>query len=149
MAEDKASGLALLRLYGAGELKPLPLGEAMRSGEITLVGIADPEAQAGNAAATAIKVHAASDSGTNAIEPSPVAGFAGAAAIDSEAGFAGIVTQKPQVVAGPPTAAGQAAIAPADAIHRLLAAQNIAPATGHASADAAKTSVVRVICVRK
>ena len=40
-------------------------------------------------------------------------------------------------------------IVPADAIRMFLYAQSIAPASGSANLDAAKASVVRVICVRK
>lgn len=148
-AEDKTSGLALLRLYGVGGLKPLPLGDGARREEVTLVGIADPETQAGNAAASAQKVHVSMNGDTGAVDPAPTAGFAGAAAIDGESGFVGIVTQKPQVIAGLPAAGAPVTMTSADAVRRLLAAQNIAPAAGRASVDFAKDSVVRVICVRQ
>ncbi len=50
VAEDKArAGLALIRVYGLHDLKPLPLGDGAAA-EFTLVGIADPQAQSGNAA---------------------------------------------------------------------------------------------------
>ena len=38
---------------------------------------------------------------------------------------------------------------PVDAIRRFLDGQHVTPATGRSGVDAAKASVVRVICVRK
>ena len=148
VAEDKVSGLALIRANGAVGLKPLALGEAVRS-EVTLVGVADPQSQAGRASVSTVKskVTAGSDAATLEAAPSP--GFAGAAAIDADAGFVGIVVQKPQVVAGPATGGNTSAIAPADAIRKLLTANNITHSGGQASVEFAKDSVVRVICVRK
>ena len=46
VAEDKGAGLALLRVYGARDLSPLAAGDAKGS-DVTLVGIADPQAQGG------------------------------------------------------------------------------------------------------
>ena len=57
--------------------------------------------------------------------------------------------QKPQVVAGPATGGNTSAIAPADAIRKLLTANNITHSGGQVSVEFAKDSVVRVICVRK
>jgi hypothetical protein len=45
--------------------------------------------------------------------------------------------------------ASSAAMVPTEAIRTFLSAQSIAPATGPASLDGAKASLVRVICVRK
>jgi hypothetical protein len=43
----------------------------------------------------------------------------------------------------------QAAVVPAPAIRAFLEEQKLTPAAGRAGLDAAKASVVRVICVRK
>jgi peptidoglycan hydrolase-like protein with peptidoglycan-binding domain len=145
VAEDKAGGLALLRVYGPLDVKPLPLGDSART-EVTIVGIADPEAQAGNAAVSLMKARVAA---TGTFEPALTQGFAGAAAIDADGGFAGLAVQRSQVVAGPASVALASAIVPVEAIRTLLAAEKVSFVSGRASADAAKDSVVRIICVRK
>jgi hypothetical protein len=54
------------------------------------------------------------------------------------------------VVAGPSNAVAQAQLVPLDDIRKILSERNITPAAGAGSTiDAAKASVVRVICVRK
>ena len=48
VAQDQASELALLRVYGVGHLKPMALSaQPPRSAELTLVGIGDPQNQDG------------------------------------------------------------------------------------------------------
>src|SRR5205085_8793724 len=46
VAEDKEKGLALLRVYAAN-LKPVVLAGENAKGDVTLVGVADPQAQGG------------------------------------------------------------------------------------------------------
>jgi len=147
VAEDKVLDLALLRVYGAADLVPAPIaGEPGRGTDATLVGIADPQAQNGGALVSTVRARVLAASGAaRPIEPAPALGFAGSAALDDEAKFLGMVGLKAQA-AGPAT---QAVIVPADAIRMFLYAQSIAPASGSANLDAAKASVVRVICVRK
>jgi hypothetical protein len=147
VADDKASGLALIRVYGAAGLKPLALGDTPRS-EVTLVGIADPQAQGGSAAVSTVKAKVATVGDAATLDAAVGPGFAGAAAIDADTGFVGVIVQRPQVVAGPGTG-GTSAIAPVDAIRKLLAAHGISPSGGQAGVEFAKDSVVRVICVRK
>lgn len=147
IAEDKAAGVALIRLYGATGLKPLALGQAARS-DVTLVGITDPQSQAGRAAVSTTKSKVTMTGDSAALDTAAVPGFAGAAAIDLDAGLVGIVVQKPQIVAGPATGV-TAAIAPSDSIRKLMAAQNVAASGGQASVAFAMDSVVRVVCVRK
>ena len=43
----------------------------------------------------------------------------------------------------------QATVVPVETIRKFLDAQYVTPATGRSGADAAKASVVRVICVRR
>ena len=96
IAEDKTNGLALVRLYGARNLAPAPLAESnIDSGDLTLVGIADPLAQNGDAV-TAVPAHLSQQ----AIEPAPKLGFSGAAAADGRGRLAGMVDLRPGVVAG-------------------------------------------------
>ncbi len=145
-ADDKDSGLALLRVYGARRLTPVRLADAAPDGPLTLVGIADPQTQAGGGAATRV---AASAAGT-AVTPVPAPGFAGAAALDREGRLAGIVDLKPQIVTGPP-AGGHARLIPAATIRAAMLPFGgiAADAGGAAGADAAAASVLRVICTRK
>jgi hypothetical protein len=148
VADDEVRGVALVRLYGASNLTPLPLaGEAAQGPNLTLVGIADPQAQGGGAAVTTPGARLA---GSNGIAPAPQPGLAGSAALDAQGRFFGMAAAKAAVVAG---AAGntppQAAIVPAEAIGAFLQAQKIAPASGRTSVETAKAAVVRVICVRK
>ena len=142
VAEDKASGLALIRVYGLHDFKPLPLGDGAPA-EFTLVGIADPQAQSGNAAVSTAKARIVTANGSSTVEPAMMQGFAGAPAIDASGGFAGIAVQRPS-----PTSASSPVV-PVDAVKKLLTSSEVSFTSGHASADAAKESVVRVICVRK
>jgi peptidoglycan hydrolase-like protein with peptidoglycan-binding domain len=144
VADDKATGLALLRVYGVRDLKPLMFGDAPR-GDVTIVGVADPQAQAGGGAISTVRARL---NVGGVIEPALAPGFSGAAAIDPDNGFIGLALQRPQVVAGPPTAP-TAMLVRTDAIRKLIATHGISPSPGRASVDFAKDSVVRVICVRK
>jgi peptidoglycan hydrolase-like protein with peptidoglycan-binding domain len=149
VAEDQANNLALLRVYGARDLRPLALaGDAAAGLDLTLVGIADPQAQSGGGS---VSVARARLGGTRALEPAPAPGFSGAAAIDGQGRFAGTVELKPQLVAG----AGSGNLPPAatavsvESIRTFLEAQNVRLIAGRATLDDTKASVVRVICVRK
>ena len=148
VADDKASGLVLLRVHGA-DLKPVTLASAAAKGaDVTLVGVADPQAQGGGRAVSTVKARL---SDALALEPAPALGFAGAAALDAQGRLAGMAVLNIPVVAGTaPAPSATAALAPVEAIRNFLDANNVAPAAGGvAGADAAKASVVRVICVRK
>ena len=53
IAADKTNDLALIRLYGARNLSPAALaGDSAKADDLTLVGVADPLAQAGGDAVT-------------------------------------------------------------------------------------------------
>jgi hypothetical protein len=147
VAEDKDKGLALLRVYGA-DLKPVALAGENPKGDVTLVGIADPQAQGGGAAVSAAKARV---SETLALDPAPAVGFDGAAALDAQGRLAGIASLKVPMVAGAaPTPATSATLTPVETVRNFLDAQNVAPAPAGASGiESAKASVVRVICVRK
>jgi peptidoglycan hydrolase-like protein with peptidoglycan-binding domain len=143
VAEDKERDLALLRIYGARGLKPLNLAAGGGNTAVDLTGIADPQNQGGGNAVSSVK---ASVNGSD-LSPAPALGFSGAAAMDADGKFAGLVQLKPVLVAGPANGTpSQAALVPADAIRDFLKANDVNAAG--TSADA-KASVVRVICVRK
>jgi hypothetical protein len=142
IAADKANDIALLRVYGAQNLLPVALaGDSGAGDDLTLVGIADPLAQAGGGAVTRAPAHR----GAQGLDPAPKLGFTGAAAVDAQGRFAGMVDLQSTAVAGA-SAVNLAALIPPETLRAFLQAQNIAPASGHTPID---QSVVRVICVRK
>jgi hypothetical protein len=150
IAEDKAATLALLRVYGARGLAPVALADAAKDSEVTLAGVADPQAQGGGSAVSMPKARLDAVPGDlRTVEPSPALGFQGAGVFTgAPAKLVGLIALKETVVASAALpAVAQAALIPTETIRKFLEAQQIAPATA-ASTDA-KTSVVRVICVRK
>lgn len=146
VAEDKAHDLALLRVYGARDLKPIAFAGTPAKQNVVLTGIADPQNQGGGAATTTTN---AALSTPTALSPAPAIGFAGSAAVDGDGVFAGMTLLKPAVVAGSTTTAAgnDAALVPADQLLAFLKANNVTTASGQ-KADA-KASVLRVVCVRK
>jgi Putative peptidoglycan binding domain len=149
VAEDKSTDLALLRIYGVRKLEPLATGGGV-SGETTVVGIADPQAQGGGSAVSAVKARVAENGDERLLEPAPAPGFAGAAVLDGAGKLAGIVQFKAAQVAGPAPAGSQAKVVPMEAIKAFLTAQKIdLSASNRSGIEAAKQSVVRVICARK
>ncbi len=151
IAQDAASGLALIRLHGARNLPVLAL-PAVNTGEdrVTLAGIADPKAQGGNDKVSTPNARASGDGNARrALEPSPPLGFSGAAALDGKGKLAGLVTVKSAIVAtnGNAIPPALATLTPAAAMRAFLAAHKVpTPATNTADI---KRAIVRVICVRK
>jgi hypothetical protein len=142
IAADKANDVALLRVYGAQDLLPAALaGDSGTGDDLALVGIADPLAQAGGGAVTRAPAHR----NAQGLDPAPKLGFSGAAAIDPQGRFAGMVDLNSTAVAGA-GAVSQATLIPVETLRVFLQAQNIALTTGRGAID---QSVVRVICVRK
>jgi len=148
IAEDKQHGLVLLRIYGGRGLKPLALDGGSASGNVELVGIADPQSQGGAAAVTGVKAQVAGGTGDAALAPPPAFGFSGAAARDASGKFAGIALLKQAVVAGPANApAGtQAVLVAPDAVRGFLTGHGV---TLDGKSSDPKAAAVRVICVRK
>jgi hypothetical protein len=147
-AENKTLDLALLRVYGAPDLVPAAFaGDAPKAPDLTLVGIADPQSQEGGSAISTVAVKLKGD----VVEPSPQLGFSGGAVLDGAGRIAGMVELKTPVVAnvGATSAQPQATVVPAQAIRGFLDGEKLSPAAGRPGLDAAKASVVRVICVRK
>jgi peptidoglycan hydrolase-like protein with peptidoglycan-binding domain len=149
IAAEPTTELALLRVNGARDAIPMPLAaETSPGSDLTLVGIADPQAQGGGGAVSAVAVRLGAGNGAaRSIEPMPSLGYAGAAALDPQGRPVGMVQVKPPgaVSAGAPP---QAVVVPVGAIRKFLQAQQVTPAAGSAGMDAAKAAVVRVICVR-
>ena len=151
IAEDKVSDLALLRIYGAGDLAPLALSaEAPKSAELTLMGIADPQVQAGGNAVSGKSAKLRGVEGARVmLDAAATAGFAGAAALDGQGQFVGMVDVMSASVGGPANAAPQAALVPAATIRNFLETAGVSPLIGRSTTDSAKAAIVRVICVRK
>jgi hypothetical protein len=142
IAEDKANDIALLRVYGAQNLVPAALGSDSGAGDdFTLVGIADPLAQAGGGAVTRAPAHRNAQS----LDPAPKLGFSGAAAVDAQGRFAGMVDLQSTAVAGA-GAVNQVTLIPVETLRAFLQAQNVALTNSRSAID---QSVARVICVRK
>jgi S1-C subfamily serine protease len=145
VGEDKTRDLALLRIYGARDLKPIAFAGTAAKQNLALTGITDPQNQGGGATVTTTS---ATLSSATALSPAPGIGFAGAAATDSDGAFAGVTLLKPAVVATTAPAGGNdAALVPADQVMEFLKANSVTPAAGQ-KADA-KASVQRIVCVRK
>ncbi len=145
VADDETRELALLRIYGANGLKPLAMAaSAVGKQTAFMIGISDPQNQGGRAAVTSI----AANSTDGTLTPEPGLGFSGAAALDSDGRFTGMTRLKVAVVAGPAATAAtsQAILVSADEVREFLKSNAVLPTT---AASDAKSSVLRVICVRK
>lgn len=151
LAEDVASDLALVRVNGARNLRPVPFSaDPPKSTALTLIGVSEPEAQAGARNVTTVAAKLKGIDGTRVlIDAQPARGFIGGAALDDEGRLAGMIDIAPAAVTGAPAAAGQASFVPTATIRKFLDGAGVTPANGRGDLDAAKTAVVRVICVRK
>jgi hypothetical protein len=148
LAEDRASDLALLRVYGASDLMPAALvHEGAKGPDLMLIGIADPQAQNGGNRVSTVPARLDGDS----ILPAPPEGFDGAAAIDGRGRFYGMVELKEAATAssGSTSAPREARAVPVEMLRTFLDSRYVTQATGRAGLDAAKASLVRVICVRR
>jgi hypothetical protein len=147
VAEDKENGLALLRVYGPRKISPLALvHDAPKAGELTLIGIPDPKAQDGSRKLTEIKARLVDGSAVELRQPVPMAGFSGAAALDAQGHFLGMMEMGHAVLASIESAVPPVRLIGAETIRAFLAAHGVA--TPAHTADA-KAAVVRIICVRK
>ncbi|WP_315836387.1 serine protease [Bradyrhizobium prioriisuperbiae] len=145
LRDDQARELALLRVYGSTDWKPVGFGGAWKS-EVTVTGIADPQNQGGGGTISSMAAHLTSNGGDVKLAPAPGVGFSGAAVTDADGKFAGLALLKSAVVAGPTPVPAQAALVPAEIVRTFLTAAKVTVAAGLSDA---KASVVRVICIRK
>lgn len=151
LAEDTASDLALIRVNGVRGLKAVPLSADPPNGvELTLLGISEPEAQAGarNVTSAPAKLRGV-DGARVLLDAQPSRGFVGGAAIDGEGRLAGMIDISPAAIAGPAVGAGQLSFVPTATIRKFLDRAGVTPLAGRGDAASAKGAVVRVICVRK
>lgn len=149
VAEDKDNGIALLRVYGARKLAPVSLArETPKKGELTLVGIPDPQEQDGARKLAEIKARLADANAIELRQPVPVAGYSGAAALDTQGRVLGMMETRNAVIASAEPSVPPVRLIGAGAIRDFLASNNVPLAPADSGADA-KASVVRIICVRK
>ena len=114
-----------------------------------VVGIADPQSQAGAAGVSVVKAALAPvPSSDSMLSPPPAVGLSGSPAIDGDGKFAGVALLKPAMVAGPATSvpASQAVMVSAETVRDFLKTSNV---VANGTSTDAKAAVVRVICVRK
>jgi len=146
IADDKNSGLALLRIYGPKKLSPLALApDTASKGDVTLVGIPDPKEQS-DSKMTEIKARLSDGNAIELRQPVPMAGFSGAATLDAQGQYLGMMQMRDFVLASTETSAPPVRLVTAPAIRDFLAAHNVTAAT---QGSDAKASIVRIICVRK
>jgi hypothetical protein len=147
IADDKDSGLALLRVYAQRKFSPLALpNDAPKSGELTLVGIPDPKEQDGSRKLIEIKARLTEGSAIELRQPVPMAGFSGAAALDAQGRVLGMMEMRNAVLASNEPAAPPVRLVSAQTIRGFLDANNVA---AQGEPGDAKAAVVRLICVRK
>jgi peptidoglycan hydrolase-like protein with peptidoglycan-binding domain len=151
IVDDSASGLALIRVNGARNLKPVPLSSDLPSSiELTLLGISEPEAQAGARQVTAMPAKLRGVDGARVLlDAQPLSGFVGGAAIDNEGRLAGMIDMASAALRGVTPGATQTALVPTASIRKFLEGAGVVPLPGRGDVETAKNAVVRVICVRK
>lgn len=147
VADDEGNGLALLRVYGTHKLPALSLArETATVGDIKLIGIPDPKEQNGAKTLTEIKAKLADGAAIALNQSAPMAGFAGAAALDAKGQFVGIMETRNFALASAEPTLPPVRLIGVASIRAFLDQQHVplAPAGGDARAAA-----VRIICVRK
>jgi len=148
IAEDKDNGLALLRIYGPRKLSVLALaGDTPKFADLTLIGIPDPKEQNGSRKLTEIKARLVDGTAIELRQPVPMAGFSGAAALDGQGHFLGMMEMRNAVLASVDAAAPPVHLVTAETIRNFIAGHQITSAKSQS--EDAKASVVRMICVRK
>ncbi len=148
VANDKDNGLALLRVYGPRKLSVLALPlDTAKTDELTLIGIPDPKDQDDSRKLTEIKARLVDGTAIELRQPVPMAGFSGAAALDGQGRFLGMMQMRNAMLASAEPAAPPVRLVTAETIRGFLAANHIDAAP--AQTGDAKTSVVRMICVRE
>lgn len=154
IADDKDNGLALLRVYGPRKFQTLSLprdaakaADNSKTADLTLIGIPDPGEQNAGHRLTEIKARLLDGMAIELRQPAPMAGFSGAAALDGQGRFLGMLAMHNAVVASTEPAAPPVRLVNAETIGGFLAAHGVAAAPPQ-NGDA-KASLVRVICVRK
>lgn len=138
-----SDGLALLHAPAVEKLTPMAIASAETAGVLTLAGVPDPREQKGGAATRYIPAPLAGDA-LELMRPKPLAGYAGAAALDAQGRLAGVLDISDPHLAG--TGASPLRLINAKAIRACLSAQGI---DTDAQAGEPRSGILRVVCVRK
>lgn len=140
LAEDKITDLTLLQVNGANNLKSLVFSsDAPKSVDLTLLGIAAPETQAGARDVTSTNAKLRGIDGSRVLmDARPARGFTGGGAFDGQGQFAGMIAT-----------ANQPSFIPTSSIRKFLDGAGVYPAIGKSDIATAKNAIVRVVCVRK
>lgn len=148
VAVDPQNALALVRVYGRNGLKPAALaaGAPKSVEDLTLLGIPDPHIQNGEKATLELKARLRDGGALELRQPMPMAGYSGAAAIDKNGQAFGMMETRNMMLASAEPSVPPVRLIPAETIRAFLARNNVAapPADGDA-----RSSLVRIICVRK
>ena len=148
VAEDRNADLALLRVYGARKLPALPLaGASTQGGDVAIIGVPDP--QGGGGSPVTVNARLGFTGAATTLQPAPPPALNGAAVLDRDGSFVGLVQTQNAVVASTAPAAPQPTVISAETIRAFLAGNDIVAAAGRTDIEAAKASAVRIICVRK
>jgi hypothetical protein len=148
IAEDKQNGLALLRVYGTETLPVLALPHAApKAGDIMLIGIPDPKEQDGRKKLTELKARLTSDHAIQLHQPVPVAGFSGAAALDAQGRFLGVMETRNFVLASADPGVPPVRLVTAAAIRDFLTQHHVVLPESKGSDP--RAAAIRIICVRK
>ena len=118
-----------------------------KAGEITLIGIPDPKEQNGSRKLTEIKARLTDGSTIELRQPVPMAGFSGAAALDAQGQFVGMMETRNTMLASAEPSLPPVRLIGAAAIRDFLDRQHV-PVAQTKGGDA-RAAAVRIICVRK
>jgi peptidoglycan hydrolase-like protein with peptidoglycan-binding domain len=148
VAEDRASGLALLRINGVSGIKPTGLAaDGAAAGDGTLIGVPDPKAQAGGGEALSVRARVVGTAPARTLDPPPP--FSPAAFFGSDAKLAGIVPLRDIVSSSAVSTVPPAVLVPVESIRTFLQKHDVPLEPAAGNPGPAKDSVTRVICVRK
>jgi hypothetical protein len=123
--------------------------DAAKKGDVTLIGIPDPKEQNGAKKLTEVKARLAEGNAIELRQPVPMAGFSGAAAIDPQGQFLGMMEMRNFVLASTEPTAPPVRLITTDAIRDFLTAHNVPHGSSASQGADARASVVRIICVRQ
>jgi len=148
IADDAASGLALLRIYGHSKLAALPLAdEPPKAGEVTLIGVPDPKEQSGTRQFTEVKARLTASGAIELRRSVPMAGLAGGAALDAQGRVLGMVDMHNAVLASAEPSSAPVRLVAATTIREFLSRHQ--PSLTSVRGGDVRDSIVRVVCVRK
>jgi hypothetical protein len=147
VAEDERDGLALLRVYGKAKLPALALPRvAMKADAITLTGFPDPKEENGRKELVDFKARLSDGHAIVPREPVPLAGFAGAAALDGQGNFLGLMETRNYELASIQPSVPPVRLITAAAIRAFLERHHVA---ADGKLGNVRDAAIRIICVRK